>query len=70
MATAEQVEQHRLECEARHWNRKTNGDKHEVRRLISKITRIRGEAAANKLLHAMRDQWSKGNVQIGNQVDY
>lgn len=49
-------EQHRLECEARHWLDIVGTKKADVDALITRISKKRGEAEAKKLLEEMRRQ--------------
>lgn len=49
--------QERLECEARHWLRVTEGKPEAVEERLASIAEKRGKAAAEKLRVAMRRQY-------------
>lgn len=50
-------EQHRLECEARHWLAVANGDIDQINEIIARIRNRRGHQAAEILKGEMRRQW-------------
>lgn len=50
-------EQHRRECEARHWIREGYTDAKSVEPLMVRIAANRGLEAANELRQEMRRQW-------------
>ena len=58
--------QYMLECEAREWLRRGYNNPSSIRILKSKITRRRGEAAAEKLIEEMRRQWQIMRTQQRN----
>lgn len=53
------TEQHRAECEARHWLAITRGDPQAVSDLMERIAKRRGQAAADRLLYQMRREWTR-----------
>lgn len=64
----QEVEQHRHECEARHWLRVTGGSVSKVDELMDRIAKKRSTNAADKLRSEMRRQYvlqqknSKGDM--------
>lgn len=50
-------EQHRRECEARHWLAKGITSPEAVEHLMSRIAAKRGQASADDLREEMRRQW-------------
>lgn len=51
-----------LKHEAIFWNAHTRGNKRAVDELMTRITKRRGKAAADKLLAEMRKQWKLKSV--------
>lgn len=52
-------EQHRRECEARHWLRSGYQEAGSVNELMQRIEQKRGPEAAAELRQEMRRQWSR-----------
>lgn len=50
-------EQFRHECECKYWLDVTGGDKLEIENLMERITKKRGQAAADRLRQGMRDEF-------------
>lgn len=59
MAVDTTSEEYRLACEARQWLEWGYTRRSEVDRLMERIAAQRGQAAAERLRHAMRDEWAK-----------
>ena len=57
MDVVSDTEQHRLECEARHWLDLVGARKADVDDLIARIATKRGKSAAEKLRGEMRRQY-------------
>ena len=59
MNSGNATEQHRAECEARHWLAITRGDPQAVADLMGRIAKRRGQSAADKLRDQMRLEWAR-----------
>ena len=57
--TPDETEQHRHECEARHWLRAGYTTAGRVAELVDRIAAKRGRAAAERLRDEMRKQWKE-----------
>lgn len=57
--TPDETEQHRNECEARHWLRAGYTSAARVEELMSRIATKRGRVAAERLRDEMRKQWKE-----------
>ena len=55
-----QEDQHRAECEARHWLKVTRGDPVAVDSAMAAVAKRRGQPAADRLRELMRVEWRKG----------
>lgn len=57
--TGNAAEQHRRECEARHWLQAGYTDRKSVGELMVRIEQKRGPEAAQQLQQEMREQWKR-----------